>query len=177
MWNDNDKIIEIFDTSEDGKTVFPCVCPVCNSHSAHVYFHKHNDRHCGIWTWCSNCGASSHMSGNTPKWWKNPDFIDPTQLCAEPDYLEQLKDRIDEWVNMIAPKDPVKVRKPFVMENRFDVILRNEFYGMPAGTSGVIVIKDDFKTMTIDFIDSNGKKINMHETPEDLEKNVEIIKP
>lgn len=175
MWNDNDKIIEIFENCEDGKTKFPCFCPVCNSQSAHVYIHKHNDRHCGIWTWCSNCGATSHLSGNTPQWWKNPDFIDPAQLCADPEYLEQMKDRIDEWVNTIAPTDYVIPPKPFVMENRFDVILREELHGIPAGTSGVIVVKDDFKTLTITFISSDGKKINIQETPEELVKIIEVV--
>lgn len=168
MWNDNDKIIEIFSKVDENQIVYPCVCPICNKQTAHIYIHKHNDRHCGIWTWCSNCKASSHLSGKTPLWWENPDFVDPAKLCAEPEYLDQMKDKIDEWVNAIVPKDNAKANKPFIMENRFNVILKEELQGIPAGTKGVIVIKDDFKKQTIVFIDAEGKKTNINSHPEDL---------
>ena len=45
MWNDNDRILSIFRNVEDGKSVYPCECPVCNTRNAHIYIHKHNDRH------------------------------------------------------------------------------------------------------------------------------------
>jgi len=175
MWNDNDKIIEIFSKVNDNQIVCPCVCPICHSQTGHVYIHKHNDRHCGIWTWCSNCKASSHLSGKAPIWWENPDFIDSAKLCADPEYLDQLKDKIDEWVNTITPKEHTKTIKPFIMENRFNVVLKEELQGIPAGTTGVLVIKDDFKTQTIVFINTTGKVININCPHEDLLKIVEVI--
>ena len=177
MWNDNNKIMVIFDEIENGKTVYPCTCPACEGQTSHVYIHKHNDRHCGIWVWCSKCGAYSHMSGVAPKWWKNPDFIDPAQLCAEPEYLEQMKARIDEWVNTIVPTDVSKSNKPFVMESRFDVVFKEKLKNIPEGTIGTIVIKDDFKTMKIEFIGVDGKAVKLDESPNNLEKIVEVIKP
>lgn len=175
MWNDNNKIIEIFDKATDRKSKYPCECPICNNQTAHIYVHKHNEQHCGIWAWCSSCKASSHLSGKTPLWWNNPEFVDPAKLCADPEYLDQMKGRIDEWVNDIVPKENTKVDKPFVMENRFNVILKEELQGIPAGTTGVIVIKDDFKAVNIIFIDANGKKININTSPETLLKIIEVI--
>ena len=29
MWNDNDKIMVVFDKANGGKTQFPCQCPIC----------------------------------------------------------------------------------------------------------------------------------------------------
>ena len=63
------------------------------------------------------------------------------------------------------------------MENRFNVILEEDLQGIPAGTSGSIVVKDDFKTMTIDFIAVGGKRIRIHEEPDSLLKKVKVIKP
>lgn len=63
------------------------------------------------------------------------------------------------------------------MENRFNVILEEDLQGIPAGTSGSIVVKDDFKTMTIDFIAIGGKRIRIHEEPDSLLKKVKVINP
>ena len=177
MWNDNDRILSIFRNVEDGKSVYPCECPVCNTRNAHIYIHKHNDRHCGMWAWCSNCGAFSHTSGTAPKWWKNPDFVDSSRLCGEPQYLDQMKESLDDWINAIIPKEVTKSSKPFIMENRFEVILEEDLQGIPAGTSGTIIVKDDFKTMTIDFIAVGGKRIRIHEEPDSLLKKVKVINP
>ncbi len=177
MWNDNDRISNIFRNVEDGKTLYPCVCPICNKRNAHLYIHKHNNRHCGMWAWCSNCGAFSHMSGKAPKWWQNPDFVDSSRLCGEPQYLDQMKERLDDWINTIIPKEVTKTSKPFIMENRFDVILKEELQGLPAGTTGTIVVKDDFRTMTIDFVGTDGKTTRLHETTEKLLQVVEVVTP
>ena len=111
------------------------------------------------------------MSGPAPKWWKNPDFIDPAQLCAlpdYPDYLEQMKDRIDKWVNSISPKENTRTEKSFVIESKFEGKLKATIQGIPADTEGVVVIKDDFKTIKIEFIDNTGKKTQLNISPEEL---------
>jgi len=175
MWNDNDKIMDIFDKVNEDGIKFPCQCPICHHHSAHVYIHRHNDKHCGIWTWCNRCGASAHMSGETPSWWVNPDFVDSAQLCAEPSYLNKMADKIDEWINSLVPTENTISTSPFVMENKFDVILKQELQGLPIGTAGVIVIRDDFKTLKIDFIGADGKTLRINEPPEKLPQIVEVV--
>ena len=117
------------------------------------------------------------MSGKTPKWWNNPDFIDSEQLCGDPEYLDQMKERIDEWINSIIPKELTTSSKPIIIENRFDVILKEELQGIPAETTGTIVIKDDFKAMTIDFIGIDGKTVRIHETPERILRIVKVVSP
>ena len=177
MWNDNDKIMEIFDKTKEGGTQFPCQCPVCRNRSAHVYIHRHNGEHCGIWTWCEKCGASSHMSGETPTWWVNPDFVDVDRLCSEPSYLNEISDKIDKWVNSLIPAENTEATALFVMEDRFNVVLKEELQGLPAGATGTIVIRNDFRTMKIDFIGTDGKTVSIHETPERILQVVEVLKP
>lgn len=177
MWNDNDKIMSVYNKTTEGGTQFPCQCPVCQKLSAHIYIHRHNDKHCGIWTWCNECGSTSHMSGETPNWWENPAFVNEKKLCSDPSYLNEMSDEIDKWVNSHMPTKNVGSISPFVMEDRFDVVIKEELQGIPAGTKGTIVIRDDFRTMKIDFIDSNGKTVSIHETPERILQTVEVIKP
>lgn len=88
-----------------------------------------------------------------------------------------MKESLDDWINAIIPKEVTKFSKPFIMENRFEVILEEDLKGIPAGTSGTIIVKDDFKTMTIDFIAVGGKRIRIHEEPDSLLKKVKVIKP
>ena len=52
------------------------------------------------------------MSGETPKWWKNPNFVDANQLYSEPDYLNTISDKIDCSVNEIAPVKNMPPEKP-----------------------------------------------------------------
>ena len=96
MWHDHDKIIEIYNKLSQGDARFPCECPNCRHKTTHIYIHAHNRDHCGIWIWCSECGAYAHMSGHTPTWWENPIFVDSYNLCSEPDYLETKTTEIDD---------------------------------------------------------------------------------
>ena len=177
MWNDNEKIMGIFDKANEGGTQFPCKCPICQKHSAHVYIHRHNDKHCGIWTWCNECGASAHMSGETPVWWENPVFVDADKLCSDPSYLNEMTDKIDEWTNSLVPTEATETKRPFVMENRFNVVFNEKIQEIPAGANGVIVIRDDFRTVEIDFIGADGKAVHINATPEKLTQIVEVITP
>ena len=175
MWINNDKIMVIFDMANHGKTPFPSVCPICGKKTAHVYVHRHDDRHCGIWTWCGSCGSYSHMSGELPKWWKNPDFVDADQLCSEPEYLETVSDKIDSWVNSILPDENAFTEKPLIMKNKFGVRLLVDYQGLPAGSTGTLVIKDDFKKIAIDFVTTEGKTINLDIQPEKVASVFEIL--
>ncbi len=176
MWIDNDKIMVLYDMVNNEKVHFPCVCPICNKTTAHIYIHRHNDRHSGIWTWCSSCGSYSHMSGETPKWWENPDFIDANQLCSEPEYLEMMSDKIDNWVNNIVPEEKIYSEKTLIIENKFKVRLLTDYQGISAGTIGTLVIKDDFRKIKIDFINAEGKKINLKIQPDKVLSFFEVIK-
>lgn len=175
MWKDNDKIIKVYGKANEGKIKFPCLCPICQNTSAHVYIHRHNEDHCGIWTWCSTCKASAHMSGRTPIWWVNPDFVDSSKLCSDPMYLNSISNKIDEWVNPLLPTITLEDNDQFVMENKFDVVLKEKINGIAAGSTGVIVIRDDFKTVKVDFITSDGKTVHMNEELEKIEQSVEVI--
>ena len=108
MWNDsNDTIMEIYDEACEGRTIFPSNCPICQNKQAHLYMHRHDSRHGGVWMWCSSCKAYAHMSGIIPDWWQNPDFIDGTVLDSEPTFLDTITPLIDPWVNNL-----IDSRKP-----------------------------------------------------------------
>lgn len=175
MWNNNDKIMELFYQLNDEKNKFPCVCPICNNQAAHIYIHSHNEKHAGVWMWCSHCESSSHMSINTPNWWENPDFVDEEQLSCEPDYLESLAGKIDEWINNIPAKGNIDSNLAIVMENKFKVKFKKTCREIPAGTVGTIVVRDDFKSVKIEFIGSKGEVINIPNSYEDLTEIVDVI--
>ena len=174
MWHDNDGIVQIYNTFIESKMAFPCECPECKSKSAHIYIHNHNDNRCGVWTWCSECGGYSHMSAQTPDWWKNPDFIDGEKLCSEPDYLETRATDIDEWVNDFNTCKKSKPRHT-VIQDRFNVKLKTDIQGIPAGTKGVIVVKNDLKTITVQFICEGGAIIDILLPHDELLNVLEIL--
>lgn len=174
MWHDNDAIVQLYNRFIETTKAFPCECPECKSQSAHVYIHDHGDNRCGVWTWCSDCGAFSHMSAQTPACWKNPVFIDETELCSEPDYLETKAIEIDDWVNSFSACKRSKSQKN-VIEDRFNVRLTADIQGIPSGTEGVIVIKNDFKTVTVQFISKDGATTNVLLDHAELIKSVEIL--
>lgn len=109
MWReDNDKILNILDDFYVPKKHFPVICPICGKRDGHIYLYRHNEnsQRGGLWLWCSACHHTSHSSYQLPLWWKNfPDF-DTTKLASHPDYLEENKTYIDEWVNKLKVNNP-----------------------------------------------------------------------
>jgi len=104
MWNDsNDTIMDIFDDACEGAISFPAVCPLCQNKNAHLYMHRHDAKHGGIWMWCSSCNSYAHMSGIIPAWWRNPSFVEESALDSEPVFLDNISALIDPWVNTILP--------------------------------------------------------------------------
>ena len=102
-WNDeNDKIMEIIDALGKQKDVFPIKCPICGKTAGHIYMHRHDEEHGGIWVWCSHCRSYAHMSGTIPSSWKNAPFIDEECLSADPIVLDKNAASIDEWVNKLG---------------------------------------------------------------------------
>lgn len=105
MWQDNnDKIMEILDNIETkDKKSFPAVCPICKKREGHLYFHRNrkNDERGSMWVWCSACQHSAHTMFRVPEWWNDLDGIDIEKLTNYPDYLEENKVCIDEWINDI----------------------------------------------------------------------------
>ena len=174
MWHDNDKMVAVYNNITEDINKFPCECPACNCNSVHVYIHDHGDGHCGIWAWCSECGAFSHMSGQTPTWWKNPVFINEYELCSEPDYLDTKSLEIDEWVNGFNSCKRSKPQ-PNVIEDRFNVKLTTDIQGISSGTEGVIVVKNDFNTITVQFIRKDGVTTDILLDHAKLMKAVEIL--
>lgn len=100
MWNDSKEILKSFDINMLEKR-YPDVCPVCGSSEKHVYFHKFDDddNDGAVWIWCSKCHSYTHAHAEVPSKWKNPDFVDDDNLDDSAEYLESLKELIDEWVN------------------------------------------------------------------------------
>ena len=171
MWHDNEKIIKIYNgLSKNNK--FPSECPNCKSESAHIYFHSHKVNHCGVWVWCSKCGAFAHMSSYTPNWWKNPVFINEDELCSEPTYLESKATEIDEWVNSL---DVGKNIKQSFIEDHFNVKLKVDIQGIPAGTKGVLVIKNNLEHTIVQFVYNSGETVDFSLPHEELLKSVEIL--
>ena len=115
------------------------------------------------------------MSGQVPKWWKNPIFIDGHELCAEPDYLEAHAVDIDEWVNSLIPTKKTKSYQPYVIEDRFNVKLTTYIQGISSGTEGVIVVKNDFNTITVQFIGKDGAITDILLDHAELMKAIEIL--
>ena len=174
MWHNNDGLIQTYNRFIENKEVFPCECPECKNQSVHIYVHSHENNHCGVWVWCSKCCAFSHMSAQTPSWWKNPVFIDENELCSEPDYLEENSDEIDEWVNSFKSCKRSKMQQN-VIEDCFNVRLKTDIQGIPSGAEGTIVIKNDFKTVTVQFISKDGEITEILLNHVELIKSVEIL--
>lgn len=102
MWQYDDKIMDVLDKDRiETKEYFPVVCSVCGKEEAHIYAHRFKEgEDCGgEWAWCSACRNCVHVSARLPKWWKNLDLIDFDKLSSIPDYLEENKVCIDEWIN------------------------------------------------------------------------------
>lgn len=107
MWtDDNDKIMEIYNLALIPETVFPVKCPICGSSTGHIYIHRFDEKHGGIWVWCSECHSFGHMSGIIPDWWNNNDGVDENSLESEPYYLDKYAAMVDDWVNSLERKSP-----------------------------------------------------------------------
>ena len=101
--------------------------------------------------------------------------MDEDKLCSDPSYLDGISDNIDKWVNALVPTENIGATTPFVMENKFDVVLKEDIQGIPAGTIGIIVVIDDFKTVKVDFIGTDGRTVSIHETPEKILQLVDVV--
>ena len=106
MWKDNDdKIMDILENIETlNRQDFPVVCPICGKKEGHLYFYRNvkEDEKGSMWAWCSSCCHFTHALYRLPKWWKNLDEIKLENLAGCPDYLEENKLCIDEWVNKLG---------------------------------------------------------------------------
>ena len=106
MWkDDNDDIKKIYMDFKNIKK-FPTTCPICNKKNAHIYMHIYDNetRRGGLWIWCSECHSFSHSSVYVSKFWENCALIEKDELCAIPDYLDEMNSIIDAHVNDIINK-------------------------------------------------------------------------
>lgn len=108
MWNDaNDVILDIFDKVEEMETL-PLECPICGKKEAHIYMYRFKDYNKGtIWAWCSACKATAHARMLLPIWWENSDALDNRLLGVHPDMLEEKKNFVDEYVNMLIKANDI----------------------------------------------------------------------
>ena len=69
----------------------------CDNPQGHIYLHKYEDGDCAVWVWCSACGAFAHFDGVIGDIvWENCESVDYEQLAAIPDYLESIKEVVDD---------------------------------------------------------------------------------
>ena len=102
MWNDADKtIFDIFDLLNRNDRA-PLKCPVCGKKDAHLYMYRWKEKKNGsIWVWCSQCKASCHERVQLPDWWKNATVIDDNLLGIHPDMLDENKQFVDAYLNLL----------------------------------------------------------------------------
>jgi len=144
MWNDkDDRIIRLLSFTEDN-TTFPERCPICGKQSGHVYMHRHDKKHGGVWVWCSNCYSFAHMSSIIPDWWENCEIIDEEMLSSTPEYLEQNADIIDRWINSL-PKDLEE-------DSTIDLKMIGVYNEMPYGSASDLSITDYLNQENEDII-------------------------
>lgn len=105
MWKDNDdRIMKLFHVANKGQEKFPAHCPICGEKTGHIYIHRYDESHGGIWLWCSSCHSYTHVSGIIPGWPENLKDIDENELDGTPDYLELKATEIDNWANKLITK-------------------------------------------------------------------------
>ena len=61
------------------------------------------------------------------------------------------------------------------MENKFKVKLLVDCQDIPAGATGTLVIRDDFRKITIDFINTEGETINLKIQPDKVTSIFKVI--
>ena len=103
MWHEDDGMMAIYASLEDGQGTFPRMCPVCGEGHAHVLMHgfEPSDPRGTVWVWCDSCGGYTHFSGAVPTWWRNPEFVDEDRLDSFVDYPDGISAKIDGWVNAL----------------------------------------------------------------------------
>ncbi len=102
MWkDDNDDIEKLWHRFIIKSDRYPCICPVCGNISAHIYLHRYKESKGSVWMWCSKCKNCSHGTMIIPNWWNDDNFIDLDKTASHPDYLENKKILIDNYVNKI----------------------------------------------------------------------------
>lgn len=106
MWNDNDdRIFSVFNFITEENLVKALVkCPICGENQIHIHMHRwENDKAKGaIWIWCSNCRVCTHGTIQLPNWWQNNHKIGIDKLGSHPNYLEKIKDVVDEHLNSLG---------------------------------------------------------------------------
>ena len=101
MWSEDDKLMRVYASFNDGGDQFPKACPACGESHAHVLMHRPEptDSRGTVWVWCDSCGSYAHFSAVVPAWWSNPAFVDEDCLDSLVDYPDSMRAQIDEWVN------------------------------------------------------------------------------
>ena len=66
-----------------------------------VYVSLEGEKNGSIWVWCSQCKASCHERVQLPDWWKNATVIDDNLLGVHPDMLDENKQFVDAYLNLL----------------------------------------------------------------------------
>lgn len=103
MWHEDDGMMTIYESLEEGQGSFPRECPVCGEKHAHMLVHRpepSNSRGT-VWAWCGFCGGYAHFGAVVPAWWTDPGFVDEERLDSYVDYPDSISTKIDEWMNAL----------------------------------------------------------------------------
>jgi hypothetical protein len=108
VWNDNDdRIFDVFSFITEGNVInAPVKCPICEENQVHIHMHRYVDTEekGAIWIWCSTCHVCTHGTLRLPSWWENNRDIVIDRLESHPNYLENIKDLVDEHLNSLRLK-------------------------------------------------------------------------
>ena len=70
MWHEDDRIIELYKSLENGGGQFPRECPACGQSHAHVLIYRFEPSSLrgAVWVWCDSCGCYAHFDALVPVW-------------------------------------------------------------------------------------------------------------
>lgn len=97
MWKDaNDEYNDYLKCILEKKTVIIPHC--CSSPEMHYFLYHHKKQRGSAWVWCSSCKSYCHYDGIIiPEEYKNNPKISLSELHAEPDMLDKMKECIDSF--------------------------------------------------------------------------------
>jgi hypothetical protein len=99
QWHDGDPaqlLLRYLDSPLESLRTPPLQCPSCQAMACHVFFLRHTSNGFGGgWVWCSSCRLFVHARVKVPTWWVNSDAVDPDDLAAIPEALENVVSAVD----------------------------------------------------------------------------------
>jgi hypothetical protein len=77
-------------------------------------------------------------------------------------------------VNTLVPNKMSKEQESFI-EDRFKVKFKVDIQGISSGTKGVLIVKNNLKTTSIQFVYDNGKVVDITISKEKLLEVIDVL--